>query len=218
MPCRQRADEGDQQGCEASEGANAWISPTPQGNSHAAIHEAAAALVDERSAEEDLRRRERGYDCSSRSKIGRRRAAVAGRSSGSTRVSPTTVMKLVSPFQRGTRCTCRWSSDAGAGRPAEIDADVDALRRGRPRVSAISARRVNAHQLVQLVAASASASVGDVPVRHHHQVAVVVGIEVEDDERMAPRRERRASRAAGSVRGRASQKTHAVWSLGAPVT
>ena len=44
--------------------------------------------------------------------------AVAGSSSGSTRVSPTTVMKLVSPFQRGTTCMCRWSSTpAPAGLP-----------------------------------------------------------------------------------------------------
>jgi hypothetical protein len=39
-----------------------------------------------------------------RSNSGRRRAAVTGSSSGRTRVSPTTVMKLVSPFQRGTTC------------------------------------------------------------------------------------------------------------------
>ena len=35
------------------------------------------------------------------------RAAVCSRVSGRTRASATTVMKLVSPFQRGTRCTCR---------------------------------------------------------------------------------------------------------------
>ena len=37
-----------------------------------------------------------------RSNAARRRVAVAGSSSGSTRVSPTTDMKLVSPFHRGT--------------------------------------------------------------------------------------------------------------------
>jgi hypothetical protein len=42
-----------------------------------------------------------------RSKTGRSRSAVAGSSSGSTRVWPTIVMKLVSPFQRGTTWTCR---------------------------------------------------------------------------------------------------------------
>ena len=41
-----------------------------------------------------------------REKIGRSLAAVSGSSSGSTRVRPTTVMKLVSPFQRGTTCRC----------------------------------------------------------------------------------------------------------------
>jgi hypothetical protein len=33
-------------------------------------------------------------------------AAVVSSVSGSTRTCPTTGMKLVSPFQRGTRCTC----------------------------------------------------------------------------------------------------------------
>ena len=42
-----------------------------------------------------------------REKIGRRRSAVRGSSSGSTRTLPTTDMKLVSPVQRGTRWTCR---------------------------------------------------------------------------------------------------------------
>lgn len=41
--------------------------------------------------------------CASRSKIGRRRAAVCFNSSGSTRVLPMTEMKLVSPVHRGTR-------------------------------------------------------------------------------------------------------------------
>jgi hypothetical protein len=36
-------------------------------------------------------------------KMGLRRAALSCRSSGNTRVVPTTVMKLVSPFHRGTR-------------------------------------------------------------------------------------------------------------------
>src|SRR6185437_1005562 len=37
----------------------------------------------------------------------RRRCQVTESSSGSTRVSPVTVMKLVSPTQRGTACRCR---------------------------------------------------------------------------------------------------------------
>ena len=45
-------------------------------------------------------------DLARRSKIGRSFAAVSGSSSGSTRVRPTTVMKFVSPFQRGTTCMC----------------------------------------------------------------------------------------------------------------
>jgi hypothetical protein len=41
------------------------------------------------------------------SKTGLSFDAVRGNSSGSTRVSPITVMKFVSPFQRGT--TCMWT-------------------------------------------------------------------------------------------------------------
>ena len=52
----------------------------------------------------------RSYDVVA-ARAARRSAAAsppsAPRSSGSTRTLPTTVMKLVSPFQRGTRWTCR---------------------------------------------------------------------------------------------------------------
>jgi hypothetical protein len=42
--------------------------------------------------------------CREAAKTGRSRSAVCAISSGSTRTSPTTVMKFVSPVQRGTRC------------------------------------------------------------------------------------------------------------------
>src|SRR3954453_12247582 len=46
---------------------------------------------------------------------------VSSIDSGSTRVSPTTVVKFVSPFQRGTTCQCRWSGmPAPATRPRFI--------------------------------------------------------------------------------------------------
>ena len=134
------------------------------------------------------------------SKIGcepRRRSAA--RSSGSTRVSPTTVMKLVSPFQRGTRCTCTCSSTPAPGRLAEIDADVDALRLVGLASARFSHSCVRSRHLVQLVGVS-DASDGRVPVRHHHQVAVVVGIEIEDD--VAGRAVRRRSSGVGGVGGR----------------
>ena len=53
-----------------------------------------------------LDRRPGAQALSSAAKIGRRRAALSGSSSGNTRVVPTTVMKFVSPFQRGTTCRC----------------------------------------------------------------------------------------------------------------
>src|SRR5262249_20561414 len=43
-------------------------------------------------------------------KAARRRLALASRCSGSTFTSPSTGMKLVSPFQRGTTCRWTWSS------------------------------------------------------------------------------------------------------------
>src|SRR6266446_3583152 len=48
----------------------------------------------------------------------RSRSQVASSASGSTFTSPSTAMKLVSPFQRGTTWTCRWpSTPAPATRP-----------------------------------------------------------------------------------------------------
>jgi len=44
--------------------------------------------------------------CASFAKIGLSFCAVSGSSSGSTRVSPTTLMKFVSPDHRGTTCMC----------------------------------------------------------------------------------------------------------------
>ena len=36
-------------------------------------------------------------------------------------------MKLVSPFQRGTTWTCRWSSMPAPADPALVEPDVEAL-------------------------------------------------------------------------------------------
>ena len=40
-------------------------------------------------------------------------------------------MKFVSPLQRGSTCTCRWLGHAGAGGPADVHAEVDAVGRVR---------------------------------------------------------------------------------------
>ena len=73
--------------------------------------------------------------------------------------------------------------DAGAGRTAEVQADVHPLRvvdlgerhLGQPR---------QARDLDQLVVGEPGQR-GDVTRRHHHRVAAVVGIQIQDDERGA---------------------------------
>ena len=79
--------------------------------------------------------------------------------------------------------------DAGAGRTAEIDPDVDALRLVRLASATLSARCVSSAISFNSSAVS-SRSRRDVAARHDHQVAVVVGIQVEDDVARAPRRGR----------------------------
>ena len=46
---------------------------------------------------------------------------------GITRAPARVAMKLVSPFQRGTMCQCKWPGKPGAGRAAQIQADVERL-------------------------------------------------------------------------------------------
>ena len=96
------------------------------------------------------------------------------RSSGNTRVSPTTVMKLVSPVHRGTRWTCRCPGippPAGLPRlrPTLIPSSLYASR------SAASDRCVNNATSLQLVNRQIDER-RQVPARHDHQMAVVVGI------------------------------------------
>ena len=69
--------------------------------------------------------------------------------------------------------------DARAGGPAEVHADVDALRRKGLGQHALRQLRQQRH-LGQLVARQRRQR-GDVALRHHHQVAGVVGEHVEDD-------------------------------------
>ena len=60
--------------------------------------------------------------------LGASRRAVSASSSGSTRVSPTTGMKLVSPFQRGTTCQCRWSGMPAPATRAQVQPHVEPVR------------------------------------------------------------------------------------------
>src|SRR5687767_13878082 len=69
--------------------------------------------------------------------------------------------------------------DAGAGRRAEIDADVDSFQPVGLAQRGLASLREQAH-LVHLAGRELRER-GLVPVRHHHQVAVVIGVKVEDD-------------------------------------
>ena len=70
--------------------------------------------------------------------------------------------------------------DAGARGLAQIDADVDAVR---PVRLGSAPSRTNRASVISSACSSGCQRVerAEVTVRHHHQVAVVVGIEVEDD-------------------------------------
>jgi hypothetical protein len=77
--------------------------------------------------------------------------------------------------------------DAGASGPAEVHPDVDALRPvhlGQRDLGALRQQR----DLGQFLRGEAGQR-RDVAVRHHHQVAAVVRIQVEDDERVRPARD-----------------------------
>ncbi len=53
---------------------------------------------------------------------------VVESSSGSRRVSPTVVMKFVSPVQRGSEMHMQMIGDAGAGGAAQIHPQIEAVR------------------------------------------------------------------------------------------
>ena len=69
----------------------------------------------------------------------------AARCSGRTFTSPSTGMKLVSPFQRGTTCWWTCSSMPGAGDAADVPAEVEPVRRvlGAQRLDAARRERVH---------------------------------------------------------------------------
>ena len=71
------------------------------------------------------------------------------------------------------------SVNAGSGRSSEVDADVDSLRRVRLGQRDLGVAR-EAHQL-RLLVGGHGREVRHVACRHHHQMAGVVGIEIEDD-------------------------------------
>ena len=58
----------------------------------------------------------------------RRRSRVASRCSGSTFTSARTGMKFVSPDQRGTTCRWTWSTIPAPAGPADVPAQVEAVR------------------------------------------------------------------------------------------
>ena len=87
------------------------------------------------------------------------------------------VMKFASPPHRGTTCTCRCSASDPPADVAQIEADVEAVR---PRNVLDDANRLldERHQLAALRLGQIL-EFGDPAVRHHHQVARVVRVEVE---------------------------------------
>ena len=73
--------------------------------------------------------------------------------------------------------------DAGARRLAQVDADVDALRP----IRFVQGHLREARQLHQLhlFVGRQRLERGEVPCGHHHQMSVVIRIEIEDDVRVA---------------------------------
>ncbi len=77
-----------------------------------------------RGREERERSRDREQEPSHLAKYGRRRKHACSGSSGMTRVPATTVMKFVSPVQRGTRCMWMWSATPA---PADLPRFIPTL-------------------------------------------------------------------------------------------
>ena len=103
---------------------------------------------------------------------GSRRAAA-----GSPSSARSTVMKLASPPHRGTTCWCRWSA-------SEPPATCPRLMPTLNPCGAATARSARTACWVTATSSAVSSSVelvesGDVPVRHDHEVAGVVRVQVE---------------------------------------
>ena len=84
------------------------------------------------------------------SKKGLSRGQGLAGSSGITRVSPTTVMKLVSPFQRGTTCRWMWSATPAPAEPPEVHPQVDPVGPVDLREDALHLAR-QGHHLAELL-------------------------------------------------------------------
>ena len=92
-------------------------------------------------------------------------------------------MKFVSPFQRGSTCTCTWPGHAGAGGPADVHADVDRRPGEYAPSSAAVAPLGRRHERRRPRRRRGPASVGLVPQRRDHEVARRVGVHVHHRER-----------------------------------
>ena len=135
----------------------------------------------------------------------RRHPSVSPSSCGSTLVCPTTGMKLVSPPQRGTTCWCRWAAMPAPATPPRF---MPTLNPCAPLAARKRAQRALRHpaNLVGLGDGQVRV-VGDVAVRHHHQVTGVVRVEVEHGVRdLAPRDDQPLRRPAASGSGRTGSR------------
>ena len=145
----------------------------------------------------------RGRPAASRRSASAARRSAAS-SSGSTRTSPTTDMKLVSPVHRGTTWMCRWSAmPAPAGRPRFMP-DVQPLRPVRLGERHLRAPRQRASAR-PVPPGVASASVATWRFGTTIRWPLLYGIEVEDDE--AGRAAEQHERLGRPRRACASQKT-----------
>ena len=92
-------------------------------------------------------------------------------------------MKLVSPFHRGTTCTCRWSRTPAPADAAFVQADIEAVGV----ITAPSARMPTWTSAMTSASSSAVALEETAPVTRGggHQMAGGIGKGVEDEEGLA---------------------------------
>ena len=90
-------------------------------------------------------------------------------------------MKLVSPFQRGSTCTCRWPGHAGARGPAQVRADVDAVGLVR-RPDRLQRPQLRARDVAVLVVGQIFVA-RNVAHRRDHEVSRAVRIQVHHRDR-----------------------------------